>query len=101
MKTILIYKRSGTFAENKDIARKIRLREVIPSLEKKKEVTLDFNGVEMATQGFIHVLIGDVLTRYGSDALGRVTFKSCNETVKKIITIVIDYMQEGMGIETE
>lgn len=100
MKPIIIFNRAGAFAENKDIARDIRVKEIIPAMEKKEEVILDFDRVDAATQSFIHALISDIFRRYGTDALDRIVFKSCNETVKKIISIVVDYMQEGMGIET-
>lgn len=98
MKTILIVERAGVFAENKDVARDIRENEIIPSFEANVDVVLDFNGVDAATQSFVHALISDVIRRYGSDALDRVAFKSCNETIRKIITIVVEYMQDGMGI---
>ncbi len=97
MKRIGIYARAGAFAENKDVARDLRLKEIIPALERKEDVILDFEKVEAATQSFIHALISDLLRNYGSDVLDRIEFKSCNDTVKKIIAIVVDYMQEGMS----
>jgi hypothetical protein len=96
MKPIVIFDRAGAFAENKDVARAIRVREIIPALDKKKEVVLDFSKVEAATQSFMHALISDVLRKFGPEALDRIAFKSCNDTVKKIISIVADYMQEGL-----
>ena len=96
MKRIDIYSLAGVFAENKDIARDLRLNEIIPALERKEDVVLDFEGVEAATQSFVHALISDLLRKHGSEVLDHIEFKSCNETVKKIITIVVDYMQEGM-----
>jgi hypothetical protein len=95
MKRIKIRGHAGAFAENKDIAKDIRLTEIVPALAKNEEVTLDFAGVDGTTQSFIHALISDLLRKYGSDVLDRVEFKSCNDTVRKIITIVVDYMQEG------
>ncbi len=96
MKQIPIAVRAGSFAENKDIARDIRVREIIPALESGEEVILDFERVDAATQSFIHALISDILRKYGSGVLDRVSFKSCNDTTQKIIGIVVDYMQEGM-----
>jgi len=95
MKRVKILDHAGAFAENKDIARDIRLTEIVPALERNEEVTLDFAGVGATTQSFIHALISDLLRKYGSDVLDRVEFKSCDDTVRKIITIVVDYMQEG------
>ncbi len=101
MKRINIFMKVGEFAENKDVARDIRLQEIIPALEQNEEVTLDFEKVEAATQSFIHALISDVLRNYGQDVLERMAFKSCNETIKKIINIVVDYMQDGIEQEDE
>lgn len=85
----------GSFAENKDIAQSLRNDKIIPSLEKKEDVILDFEGVEPATQSFIHALISDLFRKYGSDVLDKISFKNCNETVKKIVGMVVDYMQES------
>jgi len=95
MKIILIYERAGKFAENKDVARDIRLKDILPALERHEDITLDFSQVGAATQSFIHALISDVFRTYGAKTLDRITFKSCNETVQKIIAIVADYMQDG------
>lgn len=101
MKRILIFDKAGEFAENKDVARDIRLQEIIPALKENEEVVLDFEKVGAATQSFIHALISDILRNYGNDVLERITFKSCNDTIKKIINIVVDYMQDGLGLENE
>ena len=99
MKTISIFNRVGAFAENKDTARDIRVKEIIPALNGGEEVVLDFEKVEAATQSFVHALISDVIRKFGSDAMERMSFKSCSPVVRKIIGIVVDYMQEGQGPE--
>jgi hypothetical protein len=94
MKTIKLFPVTGSFAENKDIARDIRVKEIIPALDKNEEVTLDFKDVDSATQSFIHALISDIIRNYGIEILDTIFFKNCSDTVKKIISIVTDYMQE-------
>ena len=84
----------GSFAENKDLAREIRLEKIIPSLEKEQEIALNFKGIDSATQSFIHALISDLIRNYGIEVLDKIYFKNCNEIIKKIINIVVDYMQE-------
>jgi len=96
MKSIIIFDQAGAFAENKDVARDIRVQEIMPTLAKNQKIVLDFEKVDATTQSFIHALISDALRKHGSQVLAQMTFKSCNETVKKIITIVVEYMQEGM-----
>lgn len=94
MKTINLFEKIGSFAENKDIARELRVSEIIPALEKGEEVILNFENVDAATQSFIHALISDLIRKYGNEILEKIKFKSCNEKVQKIIIIVTDYMQE-------
>ena len=96
MKLISIFDYTGTFAENKDVASNIRIQEITQFLDNKEEVILDFEKVDMATQAFIHALISDILRKFGNDALDYISFKSCNETIEKIINIVVEYMQEGL-----
>ena len=97
MKRLEIYAYAGAFAENKDVARELRLNELIPALDKGEDVILSFDRVDAATQSFIHALISDLMRKRGSGVLDHIEFKSCNDTVKKIIMIVVDYMQEGAG----
>ena len=91
---IKIVKIAGSFAENKDVARDVRLNKIIPALDKKEEVVLDFEGVNGATQSFIHALISDIIRKKGIKILDRIFFKNCSDTIKKIIEIVIEYMQD-------
>ncbi len=95
MKEIKLFGLVGSFAENKDIARDIRLTQIIPAIEKNQEVALDFEKIGGATQSFIHALISDVIRKYGSEVLDKIVFKHCNETVREIIAIVVEYMQES------
>lgn len=95
MIVIHLIKNTGIFAENKDIAKDIRIKKLIPALEKNKEVVIDFEGIEGATQSFIHALISDLIRKYGSEIFDKIKFKSCNNTIKEIISIVADYMQES------
>jgi hypothetical protein len=93
---IIMLDKAGAFAEDKEVARELRLQLLLPALAKGEEVTLDFAGVTGATQSFIHALISDLFRQYGVDVLDRVTFKNCTERVRKIIEIVAEYMQESL-----
>lgn len=86
----------GEFAENKDTARDMRITQLEPALARGESVVIDFEGVTGATQSFIHALISEPFRQYGRDFLGKVAFKGCNETIKKIITIVTEYLQEAV-----
>ena len=93
MKTIKILKFAGVFAENKDIAKNIRIDLIVPALKKGGEIILDFKGVESVTQSFIHALLSEVIRDSSAEVLDKITFKNCSDTVKGIINIVVDYMQ--------
>ena len=94
---IKLFESVGSFAENKDMARNIRMEKLIPAIDKGEEIILDFKKIDSATQSFIHALISDLrnIRNYGSEVLDKISFKNCNETVQKIINIVVDYMQES------
>ena len=95
MITISLLQVVGSFAENKDLARKIRIEQIIPALDHKEEVILNFEGVDSTTQSFIHALISDLIRNYGAEeVLDKISFQACNDTVREIIGIVTDYMQE-------
>ena len=97
--TIKISDMAGKFAENKDAGREIRIQQILPALEKGEDVILNFAHVESATQSFVHSLISDVLRKHGDEVLERMTFKSCNDSVRGMIKIVVEYMQDAMEKE--
>lgn len=88
----------GDFAEDKDKAADIRLKQIFPALKEGKSIILDFQNVNSATQSFIHALISDVIRKEGIEVLDKIQFRNCNGVVKAIIEIVVDYMQEPSPI---
>jgi hypothetical protein len=97
MKVIKMFERVGSFASNKDIAKEIRTYEIMPTLEKKEEVIIDFEKVDGATQSFVHALISEAMRKFGAKILlQQISFKSCNEKIQAIVTIVTEYMQAGL-----
>ncbi len=93
--TINIKQLAGTFAENKDIARDIRISQITPALKLKKQVILDFSEVTGATQSFVHALISEPIREYGEEFFALLLFRGCNPVVQEVIAIVADYMQES------
>lgn len=97
MKRIIkIQKIAGDFAENKDMAKKLRIEEIMPALSKGEEVILDFNGVDGATQSFIHALISDPIRELKDVAFNNLAYKNANDNIREIISIVYRYMQESL-----
>ena len=96
MTTILVSHAVGSFAENKDVARNIRVTTIIPTLQKGEDVTLDFSGVNFSTQSFMHALLSAAITELGAEILDRMIFKNCNENVQGLINIVVEYSQASI-----
>lgn len=98
MKTIIISDQAGTFAENKDVARELRINRILPALAAgEDQVMLDFAGVTGATQSFVHALISEVIREYGDAVFDRLYFKNCTPAIQQVINIVADYMEETKG----
>ena len=92
---VSIKKKCGSFAENKDQARRIREDIIKPYLNSTKEqMVLDFDGVDSSTQSFIHALISGFFQECGEDALDRFEFRNCSKAVKSLLTTVINYSLE-------
>lgn len=97
MRTIDVSKKTGTFAENKDVAREYRIRQILPALEDPGEtVVLNFANVTGATQSFMHALISDVIRKHGDNVFERLLFKNCSPAVQQVVNIVADYMEESL-----
>lgn len=89
-------KLAGDFAENKDIAKKLRIEKIMPALSKGDEIILDFDGVTGATQSFIHALISDPIRELKDVAFNNLAYKNTNADIREIISIVYRYMQESL-----
>src|SRR4051812_26857332 len=85
---------TGDFAEDKDVAAEIRESQIRPTVTAAHEVTLDFSGVSLVTQSFIHALISAVLRSLGERSLRLIVFKGCNPRVRGIIETVVQYSLE-------
>ncbi len=90
--TVKIEPVKGTaLAEDKDAARQLRMKRILPALERGEVVELDFSAVGLATQSYIHALISEAVWRHGAKAIDLLRFDGCNEDVKQVILAVIRY----------
>lgn len=83
------------FAEDKDNAKQIRTKDLLPTINKKQKVILDFKNIKYATQSYIHALIGEALKKYGENVLNLLEFKNCSPQIKSVIELVVDYSLGG------
>lgn len=97
MKTLIeVKKLAGEFAENKDVAKELRINKIMPSLTDGKIVVLDFTGVSGTTQSFIHALISEPIRKFHDVALDNLEYKNCSNVVREVIKTVYEYMQESL-----
>jgi len=84
----------GDFAEDKDWAAAFREQAIRKTLDVGNIIVLDFTGVSLTTQSFVHALISDILRTLGEDILKRMEFRGCAPSVKGIIETVVQYSLE-------
>jgi hypothetical protein len=96
---IKIFDLVGSFAEDKDTAASLRKESILPILEKGQELELDFTGVTLTTQSFIHALISEALRQNPNTALKLMSFKGCSDSVRGIIETVVQYVFETINAE--
>lgn len=101
MTHIRVADHAGDFAGDKDVARLIRQEMLQPELLAGNEVVVSFEGVDLATQSFIHAMISDLVRSAEFDALDLLVFEHCNESVKELISIVVEYSQEDVAPDME
>lgn len=80
-----------TLAENKDEAGRLRDQELMPALAEGEKVRLDFDGIETATQSYVHALIAEAVRRYGDRAFELLEFRNCAPAVQYIVRTVFEY----------
>lgn len=91
----------GDFGEDKDAASEIRKGKIAPCIEKRMEVSINFYGVTLVTQSFIHALISDILRVHGEEALKFLDFANCGEVVRGIISTVVQYSLDSSDNEDD
>ncbi|MFA5246629.1 MAG: STAS-like domain-containing protein [Candidatus Micrarchaeia archaeon] len=91
---VRIFDQTGEFAEDKNKAKEMRAKEILPALERNETVILNFEKVNSTTQSFIHALISEAIKQKGIDILDRLLFKNCNQIVQEVVKIVVEYLQD-------
>ncbi len=99
MTTVDVAAVAGEFAENKEAARRLREKTLLPALKRGEDVVLDFSDVDLATQSFVHAMVSALIRDESLAALDHLVFKGCNKGVKAVVSIVVDYSQEVVGDE--
>jgi hypothetical protein len=60
-------------------------------------VIVDFDGVSLTTQSFVHALLSESLRMKGPGILDRIKFRNCTPAVQRLIELVCEYTQEAVA----
>lgn len=96
MTKLSIAEYAGPFAEDKDIAQKLRKELLEPALLAGDSIVIDFKGSETATQSFVHALLSEVIRSNGDKILDRISFKDCSNKIKAVVKTVVQYTLESL-----
>lgn len=96
MKKIKLLDLVGSFAEDKDAAARLRRDIILPTLSAGGSIEIDFSGITLTTQSFIHALISQALRQEGESALTLMKFKNCGSAARGIIETVVQYVLESV-----
>jgi hypothetical protein len=99
MRSIRLLDQVGSFAEDKDAAAKLRREMILPALAAGNNIELDFTGITLTTQSFIHALISEALRQHGEAVLEKLSFKNCATATRGIIETVVQYVLETVDGE--
>ena len=99
MSMIIIKNEAGDFAEDKDTAARLREEVIRPIIKSQNIVELEFSGVSLVTQSFVHALLSDILRSGGEDTLDFILFTHCNDSIKGIISTVVQYSLDSLESE--
>jgi hypothetical protein len=80
-----------SIAEDKEVAGKLRDEVIIPTLDNGEKVEVYFEGVDTATQSYIHALIADAIRRHGDKSFELLEFSNCTPAVQAVIKTVFAY----------
>jgi hypothetical protein len=97
MTTIDVHAVAGDFAEDKDVAKRLRIEQITPGLARGDEVRISFEGVSLATQSFLHALISEAIRKSNGEALDHLIFTGANKSIQNLISIVVEYSQEALA----
>jgi hypothetical protein len=90
----------GPIAVDKDYAARIRETAILPTLQTGGTVVLDFSGITVATQSFVHAMISSVLRAEGKDVLRRIVFRNVDPSIRGTVQLVAGYSSVDYASKT-
>jgi hypothetical protein len=92
---------SGPVAEDKDGAREMRTRQLLPALNRGESVVIDFSKVTTSTQSYVHAFISEAVRTYGEEVLETIEFRGCTDEIQQLVSTVIEYSLRARTLSQE
>lgn len=80
----------GPYAENKDAAISYRDRYILPAIDEKKSLLIDFDNVVSAPHSFLSALLATPIQRYGISAYKKIKIVNAAAEIRETIDYILD-----------
>jgi anti-sigma regulatory factor (Ser/Thr protein kinase) len=80
----------GSYAEDKELAKKIRDKYILPAINEDKMLTLDFEGVVLATHSLLNAMLATPITRLGLSAYKKIKVINAVPEIREMIDFIFD-----------
>ncbi len=80
----------GSYAEDKEHAKKIRDKYILPAINEDKMLTLDFEGVILATHSLLNAMLATPITRLGLSAYKKIKVINAIPEIREMIDFIFD-----------
>jgi hypothetical protein len=85
-----IFNYFGSFAEDKDMAKKIRDEKIIPAMRENKKLLLDFDNVKQAPHSFLNALLATSIAELGMQSYKRIKYINETKEIKNTLEYIFD-----------
>jgi STAS-like domain of unknown function (DUF4325) len=80
----------GSYAEDKEHAKKIRDKYILPAINEDKMLTLDFEGVILATHSLLNAMLATPISRLGLSAYKKIKVINAVPEIREMIDFIFD-----------
>ena len=88
--TVSIQKYFGKYAENKDLAKKLRDEKLLPALAENKKLIIDFADVIFATDGVLTAMLATPIQRLGLPAYKKIKVINVASDIRVMLDFIFD-----------
>ena len=80
----------GRYAENKDLAQKIRDEKLLPALAENKTLTVDFEEIVSAPHSFLNAMLATPIERLGLAAYKKIKIINAAPEIRETLDFIFD-----------